>query len=233
QLYLQAPNRFTKWVEPILFYFHLKFLKRFSKIWIPDAENENNLSGILSHHPSIQKNLICEFIGPLSRFKRSTDTTTTINYEVVVLISGPEPQRSIFQEACVKEAKRIKKKTLILLGLPNKKEMTTNGNITLASHLDHRQLSSTLINAKYIVCRSGYSTLMDLAALNKTALCIPTPGQTEQLYLAEHLSKQHKIVFQEQHSMNWEIGFTHLSEVSGLSFSSDDLLDQSLNNLSF
>ncbi len=233
QLYLQAPNRFTKWIEPILFHFHSIFLKRFSKIWIPDAAGENNLSGILAHHPSIAQSLNCDFIGPLSRFNISNNHPTENNYEVVVLISGPEPQRSIFQEACLNEAMRINKKTLILLGQPNKNEQVTKGNITLVSHLSKNELAPIIQSAKYIVCRSGYSTLMDLAKLNKTALCIPTPGQTEQLYLAKHLSKQHKIVFQEQHKMNWEKGFQKLSDVEQLSFSSDDLLNQAITKLSF
>lgn len=233
QLYLQAPNRFTKWVEPILFHFHSKFLKRFSKIWIPDAAGENNLSGILAHHPSIAQSLNCEFIGPLSRFNSSDNHPTENYYEVVVLISGPEPQRSIFQEACLQEAMRINKKTLILLGQPNKNEQITKGSITLVSHLSKNELAPIIKSAQYIVCRSGYSTLMDLAKLNKTALCIPTPGQTEQLYLAKHLSNQHKIVFQEQHQMNWEKGFQDLSDVRQLSFSSDKLLLEAIDKLSF
>ena len=233
QLYLQAPNRFAKWIEPILFHFHSKFLKRFLKIWIPDASGENNISGILANHPSIAQSLNCEFIGPLSRFNSSDNIPTENNYEVVVLISGPEPQRSIFQEACLQEAMRINKKTLILLGQPNKNEQITKGSITLVSHLGNNQLAPIIKSAQYIVCRSGYSTLMDLAKLNKTALCIPTPGQTEQLYLAKHLSNQHKIVFQEQHQMNWEKGFQDLSDVRQLSFSSDKLLLEAIDKLSF
>ena len=231
QLYLQAPNRFTKWIEPLLFHFHSKFLKRFSKVWIPDTVGENNLSGILAHHPSINQHLHCEFIGPLSRFSSSDNHPTENIYEVVVLISGPEPQRSIFQEACVKEAARIDKKTLILLGQPHKNEKIIRGNITLVSHLVDEDLLPILQQASFVVCRSGYSTLMDLAKLNKTALCIPTPGQTEQLYLAKHLSEQHKIIYQEQHKMNWEKGFQDLSRVKQLSFSADGLLNQVIEKL--
>lgn len=231
QLYLQAPNNYTKWIEPILFHFHSKFLKRFTKVWIPDTAGENNLSGILAHHPSIAQRLNCEFIGPLSRFSSSDNHPTENNYEVVVLISGPEPQRSIFQEACVKEAARIDKKTLILLGQPHKNEKIIRGNITLVSHLVDENLLPILQQASFVVCRSGYSTLMDLAKLNKTALCIPTPGQTEQLYLAKHLSEQHKIIYQEQHKMNWEKGFQDLSCVKQLSFSADGLLNQVIDKL--
>lgn len=232
QLYLQAPNRFIKWMEPILFHFHSKFLKRFSKVWIPDAADENNLSGILAHHPSIAKSLKCEFIGPLSRFKITDNIPTENNYEVVVLISGPEPQRSIFQEACVKEAVLLNKKTLILLGQPHKNEKIIKGNITLVSHLADEDLLPILQQASFVVCRSGYSTLMDLAALNKSALCIPTPGQTEQEYLARHLSKHSQFTFQTQHEMNWEIGFQKLSDVGQLSFSSECLLNQTIEKLS-
>jgi uncharacterized protein (TIGR00661 family) len=233
QLYLQAPNAFSKFVEPFLFYLHKKFLKRFTKIWIPDFPGNNNLSGVLSHHSSIHRNFKCEFIGALSRLNKEESNHPDNAYEIAVLISGPEPQRSYFEEACINEAKRVNKKTIIVRGKPSEEKKSTDGNITMVSHLDNQELSSVLSQAKYIVCRSGYSTLMDLAKLNKTALCIPTPGQTEQLYLAKHLSNQHKIIFQEQHQMNWEIGFQKLSDVGQLSFSSDDLLNQAITKLSF
>jgi len=233
QLYLQAPNAFSKFAEPFLFYLHKQFLKRFNKIWIPDFPGDDNLSGVLSHHSSIKQNFKCEYIGALSRLKKEASNNPNNAYEIAVLISGPEPQRSYFEEACINEAKQVNKKTIIVRGKPSEEKKSTDGNLTIVSHLDNQELSSVLSQAKYIVCRSGYSTLMDLAALNKTALCIPTPGQTEQIYLASYLSKQHKIVFQDQSAMNWEKGFNSMNNVSPLSYSSEDLLEKAIDSLTF
>ena len=206
QLYLQAPNALSKFAEPFLFSLHHQFLKRFNKIWIPDYPGKENLSGILSHHPSIEKSLTCEYTGALSRLQPTTNRSSNIDYEVAVLLSGPEPQRSYFEEACINEAKRLNKKTIIIRGVPTEKSTTSIDNITLVPHLSNDQLSEVLSQAKYIVCRSGYSTLMDLATLKKSALCIPTPGQTEQIYLANYLAEQHKIVVQAQGKMDWQEG---------------------------
>jgi uncharacterized protein (TIGR00661 family) len=233
QLYLQAPNAFSKFAEPILFQLHKQFLKRFTKIWIPDFPGNDNLSGVLSHHPSVLKRFNCEFIGTLSRLKKEVSNNPENAFEIAVLISGPEPQRSYFEEACINEAKRLNKKTIIVRGQPGEEKKSTVGNITLVSHLDNHELSSVLTHANYIVCRSGYSTLMDLAALNKTALCIPTPGQTEQLYLAKYLSKQYKIVFQYQSAMDWEKGLNSMDNIAPLSYSSQDLLEKAIKSISF
>ena len=233
QLYLQAPNVISKFAEPFLFYLHKQFLKRFNKIWIPDFPGNDNLSGVLSHHSSIHQNFNCEFIGAISRLKKEESNHPDNAYEIAVLISGPEPQRSYFEEACINEAKRLNKKTIIVRGKPSEEKKSTDGNITMVSHLDNQELSSVLTQAKYIVCRSGYSTLMDLATLNKTALCIPTPGQTEQLYLAKYLSKQHKIAFQYQSAMDWEKGLNSLTNVAPLSYSSEDLLEKAIDSISF
>ena len=233
QLYLQAPNAFSKFAEPILFQLHKQFLNRFTKIWIPDYPGNDNLSGILSHHSSVLKSFNCEFIGTLSRLKKEYSNNPENAFEIAVLISGPEPQRSYFEEACINEAKRLNKKTIIVRGQPGEEKKSTVGNITLVSHLDNHELSSVLTHANYIVCRSGYSTLMDLAALNKTALCIPTPGQTEQLYLAKYLSKQHKIVFQYQSAMDWEKGMNAFQYLEPLSYSSEDLLEKAIKSISF
>ena len=106
-------------------------------------------------------------------------------------------------------------------------------NITLVPHLPNDQLSEVLTQAKYTVCRSGYSTLMDLAALKKSALCIPTPGQTEQIYLANYLAEQNKIVVQAQGKMDWQEGFDALHNVQPLSYSSEDYLEKAIDSLSF
>ena len=110
-------------------------------------------------------------------------------WELVGIVSGPEPQRTLFEQEIISIAKRENLITLIVRGLPiNKGYISNIENITLCAHLDSKTLASALVNAKYIICRSGYSTIMDLLALRKSALLVPTPGQTEQHYLSEHFN---------------------------------------------
>ena len=66
------------------------------------------------------------------------------------------------------------------------------GNITLVPYLGDEELAGVLHGARHIITRSGYSTIMDLEALGvlgKTEL-IPTPGQSEQEYLAFWVQKR-------------------------------------------
>jgi predicted glycosyltransferase len=49
-------------------------------------------------------------------------------------------------------------------------------------------LELELASASLVIARSGYSTVMDLVRMRRRAVLVPTPGQTEQEYLARHLS---------------------------------------------
>jgi hypothetical protein len=109
------------------------------------------------------------------------------NYEVVAVISGVEPQRTIFEESLMYRFRNTTRKTLIVAGQPGSEKTETHiGNITIVSHIQDDELASFLLGTKKIISRSGYSTIMDLDALNclDKAEFIPTPGQTEQEYLA-------------------------------------------------
>lgn len=165
----------------------VKWCSRFDQIWIPDfADRTDNLSGDLSHHyPSIPGQF---FIGPLSRFSDPV-VPEEKDIDVCYLISGPEPLRSRFFERCFNEAERSGQKTVIISGTPGKMTEENSGLITVYSHLPDEQLADVLSRSKRIVCRSGYSTIMDLYALGLEAEFIPTPGQTEQEYLSQWLAK--------------------------------------------
>jgi hypothetical protein len=108
------------------------------------------------------------------------------SYDIVAIISGVEPQRTIFEESLMYRFRNSTQKTLIVAGQPGSKKAETHiGNITIVSHLKDDELASFLLGSKKIISRSGYSTIMDLDALNclDKAEFIPTPGQTEQEYL--------------------------------------------------
>ena len=191
QLMIKMPF-LLKYAEPIVWLGHRFFINRYNKCFVPDFPGEENLSGDLSHRYPLPKHV--QFIGPLSRFTdMNIDTSITESYDTVVLISGPEPQRTLFEEQMIQTFRSNKAKVLIVQGLPgNKKSELSQANITLVPHISTELMAAHLKGAKTIICRSGYSTIMDLVALNclHKAILIPTPGQTEQEYLAKYLHKK-------------------------------------------
>lgn len=184
QIMVKMPKG-LKFVEGFFYRFHRFFISKYDECWIPDYEGESNLSGDLVHKYTLPKNAV--FIGTLSRFSLSENVVPNEEYNTVCILSGVEPQRSIFEKELIERFKNSSKKTIIVQGKPQKEKQTqTVNNITIVSHLESAELASILLGAERIICRSGYSTIMDLdtlKCLGKTEF-IPTPGQTEQEYLA-------------------------------------------------
>jgi UDP-N-acetylglucosamine transferase subunit ALG13 len=201
QINIQVPA-YLKWLQPLLLSYNLKLISKFKECWIPDIEGKENLSGTLSHHCKLPDNSY--YIGFLSRFfslqssvgswQLSTEDCQlptpltglpTANSQLLILLSGPEPQRTIFEEIVLSQLHDIKYKTLIVQGLTQKQEVKQlSENITMISFLTASDLFRYMASAEMIISRSGYSTIMDLAAVGCKALLVPTPGQTEQEYLA-------------------------------------------------
>ena len=183
QLMVKMPEN-LKFMELFVHRIHKFFIRQYDECWIPDYELNNGLSGDLAHKYPLPQN--AKFIGPLSRFQGFLNADAETKYEVVAVISGIEPQRSIFENNLILKYKNSPEKVLIVQGQPQAEKISKQiGSITLVSHLPDDELDAVLIGANKIICRSGYSSIMDLYALNclnKTEL-IPTPGQTEQEYL--------------------------------------------------
>lgn len=158
---------------------NLKFLKKFNQIWVPD-ENNHLLSGNLS---ITKQQLNIKFIGVLSRFTKQNNFTNEI--DLLILLSGPEPQRSILENKLVKQY--INKPNVVLIRGTQQAMEQEFGQIQTVDLADTNEMLKHITKAKEIICRSGYSTLMDLFAVGfdlKNIILIPTPGQTEQEYLA-------------------------------------------------
>jgi len=203
QLFMQLPKS-IKYLENILWRMNRYLISNFDHCWIPDyAHTTNNLSGILAHKKVFTATPV-QFLGPLSRFQRLRVIAPTIqikltgeklfnianSYTILVVISGPEPQRSIFEKLVLKQALAMQKNTLIVRGITEKQLYRQyNRYVTSVNYLTSKQLSLVISNSKYVISRAGYSTIMDLVALGKTAILVPTPQQTEQEYLAERLMK--------------------------------------------
>ncbi|MDD3078715.1 MAG: glycosyltransferase family protein [Paludibacter sp.] len=184
QLMIKMPAS-IKFLEPIAWWLHRQFILKYDECWIPDDAGKKNLSGDLSHKYPLPRN--AHFIGKLSRFlENSKPQTIKKKFDVVAVISGIEPQRTIFEHEIIQHYQHSGIPTLIVCGQPSSRPTTYHiGDVTLTSHLNDQNLIDIFFAAKKIVCRSGYSTIMDLATLNllhKTKF-IPTPGQTEQEYL--------------------------------------------------
>lgn len=169
------------------------FINKFMECWVPDfSDPDANLSGDLSHLKKYPGKF--KFVGPLSRFRFSEDATQKTN-DFLAIISGPEPQRSIFESLILDQLINSGLKGTVITGQPDVSEKTrTNGNINIYSHLNQDDFENEARKSNVIISRSGYSTIMDLYFLQLPAIFIPTPGQTEQEYLASyHSIKGHSL----------------------------------------
>jgi hypothetical protein len=163
-----------------------EFISKYNECWIPDYEGNDNLSGDLSHGKHSLKNV--QFIGPLSRFNKEMPGPEKI-YSWCVVLSGPEPQRSILEKKLLQKLHVSGKKTVFVRGiLHEEKPIEITSNIEVHSFLSGTELQKKLQESEMVICRSGYSSIMDLAALDLKGILIPTPGQSEQEYLAEYLN---------------------------------------------
>lgn len=189
---------FFKILEYLVYYMNRLALKKFTRLWIPDFPGYPNLSGNLSHNVALPLN--SSYIGWLSRFTDyQTSTETLEHFEVVLLLSGPEPQRSVFEKKVTVQLLQQTRRSLVIGGqIENAVSEDLSESCKRISFLTGDELFAFLKSAKYIICRSGYSTIMDLVALGKTAFLVPTPGQTEQEYLAHYLQQKGLFPFSRQ-----------------------------------
>jgi UDP-N-acetylglucosamine transferase subunit ALG13 len=179
-----------------------RWVNRFDTCWIPDAEGDLNIAGKLSHPFSMPNHYA--FIGPLSRLDKKPPLTEG---HLMVLLSGPEPQRTILENKIIHQLSDIDEAVVFVRGLPSGAPLMKNrGRVRFENHLEANALSEVLSTAKAVICRSGYSSIMDLLKLKKRALLIPTPGQTEQVYLAKHLGALRWFVVQEQSQLDLKKG---------------------------
>lgn len=176
-----------KWMNTVAQKIHYRYINRFSECWVPDFPQGLTLAGKLSH-PQKMPAVPVKYLGPLSRF---TKKTVSAEEQLLVLLSGPEPQRSTWEKEILHNLKDEKKKIVMVRGLPGSHDIpATTSNFTIYNHLPAQELNVLILRSAFILCRSGYSTVMDLYALQKNALLVPTPGQAEQEYLAEYLNDQ-------------------------------------------
>jgi len=175
---------------------YIRLFTPFREIWVPDLEASPGLAGILSHPPAVPKRV--KYIGLLSRFKAVQTDAEHRSDEITAVVSGPEPHRSILEKKLVELLGQQTLPSLLITGKPQEdRTISKRGNLQIVSHLDSDQMTIRLMKSDVLILRPGYSTLMDLCALGRSAICIPTPGQTEQEFLAElHKSNPIKVIHQ-------------------------------------
>jgi uncharacterized protein (TIGR00661 family) len=173
----------TTWITSKL---HQNIIKKFDECWVPDFEGTPNLTGKLGHIKKADFNL--KYIGPLSRMKKKEMPK---QFDLMIILSGPEPQRSLLEDKLKTEILDYNKRVVFIKGIVEKEQIKEQiENVTYYNFMNTRQLEQTFNESEIVLCRSGYTTIMDLAKLEKKAFFIPTPGQYEQEYLAEKLKKE-------------------------------------------
>jgi hypothetical protein len=158
-----------------------KNLRKFNEIEIPDFKNDPKLSGNLSN---VKTGIQASFIGPLSQIK---PLQTEIKKQLLLILSGPEPQRSRFAKDIIEETIQLGFQ-IVVAG--ESKPLPYSESVKALGYCNSSELEQLMNESSHIVCRSGYSTLMELAAIGKKALLIPTSGQFEQEYLAKYWEEQ-------------------------------------------
>jgi predicted glycosyltransferase len=204
------------------------FLSNYQQVWIPDDQDYGPLNGKLVQNPPSQ----AKFIGLLSRFSAS-DHEKEKTQDLLVILSGPEPQRSIFEKAILDQLLPTDLSYTIVRG---KTEMTSPDDTLLSSNgrvlnfLDTTSLRSEIIRSRLVISRSGYSSIMDYLILGVPALIIPTPGQYEQEYLSVQLKANSQFIVQDQTNMDIPTAFEQILQKTALPYHSDQL-NQAIDSL--
>jgi UDP:flavonoid glycosyltransferase YjiC (YdhE family) len=198
QLLIKLPKGWT-WLEPFVAFVHRYIINKFTECWVPDFEDsEKSLAGELSHPNKLLKNV--KYIGVLSRFNLSERSVGThgscVRNQILAILSGAEPQRTMLEEELLISLQEDQHENIILVQGKVEAEQKESkvGKVTVYNYMNTEELQKNILKADKIICRSGYSSIMDLHALGKlqNATLIPTPGQTEQEYLAEYISNHIK-----------------------------------------
>ena len=199
QLNILLPSK-IKFFQAIVNRLNCRAINRFNECWVPDNEPGNSLSGELSN-PKYKLFIPTVYKGLLSRFSLIESEDVPYIPKLLVIISGPEKQRTVFENKIISAIEKLTDPIdyLIIRGLPLEERCPKPNAI---NYCKVGQLKTYIQKSKYIICRSGYSSIMDLAYLRRTAMLVPTPGQTEQEYLAEYLAAGKQFLMTKQNEID-------------------------------
>jgi uncharacterized protein (TIGR00661 family) len=198
----------AQWASSVVNYFLHRHIQKFNELWIPD-----NSKGELTNRFASAKFKNKRYIGWLSRFEPGQAITK--KYDIIAIVSGPEPQRSVFSGIMISQLVSAGLKSLLVTGEPGKSYNQQDQNLEIVNHLNASQLEEVINASEIVISRSGYSSVMDMIALGKRAIFVPTPQQTEQLFLARYLM-EHQIAFSiEQENFDLQVALEKSKNYKG------------------
>jgi hypothetical protein len=226
------PKRFG-WLANVVTRKNEALIKKFSHCWIPDFPNGESMAGDLISFGKFKTQINTDYIGALSRFANpngNQEQPTTYKYKCLAICSGPEPQRSFLEKIVTTQLASAGVSHFIVRG---KISFIANANESSADYLTSNDLKEKILESEFIIARSGYSTIMDLSTLRKKAIFIPTPGQTEQEYLAKKLKQSGIADYQTQDAFSLVKALADAHKFSGFvsSNTGNQLLDQALDKV--
>lgn len=184
QLTIKATYKWLEWLMQRLNYY---YINRYTACWVPDMAGKQNLAGILSH-PAQLPRVPVRYMGVPARFE---PVIAMQKYSYAFMLSGPEPQRSILEKKILAQIHELEAPVLLVRGMPGTADvLEVPAFVTVYNHLPTAELQKALLESGMIICRSGYTSIVELLLLHKKAILVPTPGQTEQEYLALHMQQQ-------------------------------------------
>ncbi|MBI2427651.1 MAG: glycosyl transferase family 28 [Ignavibacteriales bacterium] len=212
QLNIMVPS-WLQWSRGIVRFVNRMKCNNYGEVWIPDFPGDINIAGELARPKKLPNNTY--YIGPLTRLQR-IEVEKTI--DVLVILSGPEPQRTIFEEMILNQLQETSLVAVFARGKPEQNTMMkVSPNITMINAVSGDEMSRLVASSRMIVSRPGHSTVMDLSFVGAKAIFIPTPQQTEQEYLAVELMKNKICYCEDQANFNLARALERSTEYSGFS----------------
>ena len=195
------------WMSSLASQWHQRKISNFDRCWVCDFKGDESLAGELSSKKGKLQNV--QWTGPLSRFSKemeqpvNTGIKSTKTVDIAIVLSGPEPSRSQFEQKVIEVLKGRKEKVVLVRGVLDYQASRTEQNLEIHNFMLADQLEKLISQSHILIMRSGYSSIMDLHALHARALLVPTPGQTEQEYLADRMSEKGWFPTVRQDEFSW------------------------------
>jgi len=196
------------WISGPASIWNQRLISKFDYCWVCDFKGDNSLAGELSSNPGRLKNV--EWIGPLSRFPKNKrehsngpSNQLQRKVDIGIVLSGPEPSRSQFEQKVVEVLKGRQEKVVLVRGVMDTQSCRTDQNLTIHNYMLTDELEELMLRSGLLIMRSGYSSIMDLFALGTNALLVPTPGQSEQEYLADRMQRKGWFPTVTQNELDW------------------------------
>lgn len=193
-----------KWADAVANRINRKLLSRFREVWVVDGVGKNSLAGSLSA-ASDNIDARVKWIGTLNRLQIRAQKGSE---KLLIILSGPEPQRTILEELIVHQLPvnhrhitliRGTKKNFSQQALQKLTSLQFTNWIDLAGLAEIEQLLS---QTEWVLGRAGYTSLMEWVTGGWKSIVIPTPGQAEQEYLGYYLMQRGWVFSVEQNNFD-------------------------------